>query len=69
MRIQPEEALALYLQALTIREQQLGLQHPHTVDTRRRAAQLLRESGRTEEAAALDAASEQKIMTSDRSGL
>jgi tetratricopeptide (TPR) repeat protein/transcriptional regulator with XRE-family HTH domain len=69
IRLQPEEAIALYLQALTIREQQLGLQHQLSVDTRSRAAQLLRESGRTEEAATLEAASEQKVMTSDHSGL
>jgi len=54
VRLQPVEALAFYLQALTIREQQLGLQHPLTLDTRTRAAQLLGESGRTIEAAALE---------------
>ncbi len=57
VRMQPEEALALYRQALIIREQQLGLQHPLTVDTRSRAAQLLRGSGRTEEAAVVEASS------------
>ncbi len=69
MRLHPEEALALYLQALTIREQLLGPRHPLTLDTRSRASQLFRESGRTEQADALEAASEQNLMTRDHSGL
>jgi len=55
--MQPEQALVLYVQALSICEQQLGLQHPRTVDARTHAIHLLRENGRTEEAATLESAS------------
>ena len=54
---QPEQALVLYGQALSICEQQLGLQHPRTVNARTRSIHLLRETGRTEEAATLESAS------------
>lgn len=62
---QPEDALALYLQALAVREQQLGLQHPRTIDTRTHAVRLLRELGRTEEAAALEDQLEQQVTASE----
>ena len=64
--MQPEKALMLYLQALTICEQQLSPDHPRSVASRTRAIHLLRANGRTEEAAALESASLHNGMTSDQ---
>lgn len=61
-----EQAKLLYQPALAIREQRLGLKHPDTVDTRTRYACLLRVCGRSEEAAALEAASIQQATTTDQ---
>jgi tetratricopeptide (TPR) repeat protein len=49
------EALSLYQQALMMREQALGLHHPKTDATRTAYTQLLRELGRVEEAAIVEA--------------
>jgi len=43
----------------------LGLEHPHTVDTRTRYAHLLRACGRTVEADALEAVSTKQAATGD----
>ncbi len=64
--MQPEQALVLYLQSLNICKQQLGSQHPRTIDTRTRAIHLLRQLGRSAEAATLEFASTQKGVTSDQ---
>jgi hypothetical protein len=45
----------LFLRALSIFEQQLGAQHPHTQTVRGNYASLLRKLGRDEEANALEA--------------
>jgi tetratricopeptide (TPR) repeat protein len=50
-----QEAEPLYRQALSIFEQKLGAQHPHTQTVRGNYASLLRKLGRDEEANALDA--------------
>ena len=69
LRNQPDQALALYQQALAIREQRLGPEHLRTLDTRKRYAHLLRACGRTEEAAALEAASTRQFTAGDQEPL
>ena len=49
-----DEARSLYERALSARTQTLGLEHSDTIDTRKHLAALLRDLGRTEEAAALE---------------
>ncbi|HEU5377518.1 MAG TPA: tetratricopeptide repeat protein, partial [Ktedonobacteraceae bacterium] len=53
------EALSLYQQALSIWQQALRSHHPKITQTRQRLCALLQALGRTEEAAALEASSDQ----------
>jgi Tetratricopeptide repeat len=48
------EAFLLYQQALPIREQVLGVQHPKTIETRHRLYAVMQALSKTEEAATLE---------------
>jgi tetratricopeptide (TPR) repeat protein len=66
LRNQSDQALVLYQQALAIREQRLGSEHPRTLETRTRYAHLRVACGRREEASALEATSTEQATTSNQ---
>jgi hypothetical protein len=55
MQQQPTEALSLYQQALAIRKQVYGSQHPNTEETRRALTQLSQEMNQAKEAVSKEA--------------
>lgn len=58
-----EEAKSWYQRALTIYEQALGQYHPSTMEARKSYATLLREMGRQDEAALLEALQPEQVKT------
>ena len=56
-------AASLYQRAFAIREHVYGPQHPKTTETRERLRAVLVALGKTEEAARLDVAQPEKVVT------